>query len=216
MYHVKELYYTLQGEGAQSGRAAVFCRFAGCNLWSGLERDRATAKCSFCDTNFVGTDGEGGGVFESAGQLADAVSATWKRHLPAQNTARPYVVFTGGEPLLQLDEELVAMVRQRGLETAVETNGTQTVPPGVDWITVSPKPRAQLVQRHGNELKLVYPQEVTPEMVENLAFKYFFLMPRYSNDDREREHFTQQTVDYCKRHPHWRLTLQMQKIVGIP
>ncbi len=209
-YSVKELFYTLQGEGAQAGRAAVFCRFAGCNLWSGREADRATAVCSFCDTDFVGTDGPGGGKFESANALADAVAEQW----PGDAGGKPLVVCTGGEPLLQLDEAAIAALHARGFEIAVETNGTQRAPGGLDWICVSPKADAPLVLMHGDELKLVYPQaEALPERFAHLAFRHFFLQPM---DGPERARNTQLAVEYCLAHPQWRLSVQTHKVVGIP
>ena len=208
-YSVKEIYYTLQGEGAQSGRAAVFCRFAGCNLWSGLERDRATAVCRFCDTEFVGTDGVNGGKFADAGALARAVAAQW----PVGATGKPYVVCTGGEPLLQLDEPLVAALHAQGLEVGIETNGTLDAVPGIDWICVSPKAGAPLTQRQGNELKLIYPQAgAEPEKYAGLAFDNFFLQPM---DSPAREANTQAATEYCLAHPQWRLSLQTHKLIGI-
>lgn len=206
-YSVKELFYTLQGEGAQAGRAAVFCRFAGCNLWTGREQDRATAVCSFCDTDFVGTDGPGGGKFATAEALADAIARQWP------GGGRPYVVCTGGEPLLQLDTPLIEALHARGFEVAVETNGTQPAPPGLDWICVSPKADAPLVLTSGHELKLVYPQPLAPpERFAGLDFQHFFLQPMDSV--LKREH-TQSAVDYCMAHPQWRLSVQMHKVVGI-
>jgi 7-carboxy-7-deazaguanine synthase len=211
-YAVKEIFYTLQGEGARSGRASVFCRFAGCNLWSGREEDRVRAACYFCDTDFVGTDGMGGGTFRSAEELADAIMQQWPmskgRPLP-----HAYVVFTGGEPLLQLDEALIEACHQRGFEVAVETNGTIPAPAGIDWLTVSPKPNSTLVQRQGSELKLVFPHEVRPEDVEHLAFQHFFLQPM---DGPQLQENTRLTVEYCQTHPQWRLGLQMHKVIGIP
>jgi 7-carboxy-7-deazaguanine synthase len=210
-YAVKEIFYTLQGEGAQAGRPAVFCRFAGCNLWSGLERDRATAVCKFCDTDFVGTDGEGGGKFGTAEQLADAVLAKF----PATaDQATRFVVCTGGEPLLQLDEALVDALHRRGFEVAVETNGTLAPPLGLDWLCVSPKAGATLVVKAGDELKLVYPQEgASPAAFEGLDFRVFSLQPM---DGPDRERNTRLAVEYCKAHPQWRLSLQTHKILGIP
>ncbi|HEV6966368.1 MULTISPECIES: 7-carboxy-7-deazaguanine synthase [Roseateles] len=206
-YSVKELFYTLQGEGAQAGRAAVFCRFAGCNLWTGRDQDRATAVCSFCDTDFVGTDGPGGGKFATAEALADAIARQWP------GGGRPYVVCTGGEPLLQLDTPLIEALHARGFEVAVETNGTQPAPPGLDWICVSPKADAPLVLTSGHELKLVYPQPLAPpERFAGLDFQHFFLQPMDSV--LKREH-TQSAVDYCMAHPQWRLSVQMHKVVGI-
>ncbi|MGH9470806.1 MAG: 7-carboxy-7-deazaguanine synthase [Terriglobia bacterium] len=206
-YKVKEIFYSLQGEGAQTGRPSVFCRFAGCNLWSGRERDRAKAVCNFCDTDFVGTDGDGGGSFESAGELASAVCETW------QGAEAPFVVCTGGEPLLQLDAPLLRAFHQRGAEVAVETNGTRRAPRGIDWITVSPKAGAPLKLASGDELKLVYPQPgAAPEAFERLRFRHFFLQPM---DGPEREGNTQAALDYCLRHPRWRLSLQTHKMLGI-
>jgi 7-carboxy-7-deazaguanine synthase (Cx14CxxC type) len=216
-YAVKELFYTLQGEGAQAGRAAVFCRFAGCNLWTGREPDRAGAVCTFCDTDFVGTDGPGGGRFASADALADAVRAAWDAGSGAGG--RPYVVCTGGEPLLQLDEPAIAALRRRGFEVAVETNGTRPAPPGLDWICVSPKAGAPLVLTRGDELKLVYPQrepEAQPERFASLAFRHFFLQPMDVADPAEREANRQAAVAYCLAHPRWRLSLQTHKLLGIP
>jgi len=215
-YSVKELFYTLQGEGAQAGRAAVFCRFAGCNLWTGREQDRATAVCTFCDTDFVGTDGEGGGKFATADALADAIAKAWPRGAEGAasgDRGRPYVVCTGGEPLLQLDTPLIDALHARGFEVAVETNGTQPAPPGLDWICVSPKADAPLVLTSGHELKLVYPQPLAmPERFAGLDFQNFFLQPMDSV--LKREH-TKAAVDYCMAHPQWRLSVQMHKVVGI-
>lgn len=211
-YAVKEIFYTLQGEGAQAGRAAVFCRFAGCNLWSGRESDRATAVCTFCDTDFVGTDGQNGGKFASADTLADAVAARWPGGV-AGAAGRPYVVCTGGEPLLQLDDALVEAFHARGFEVAVETNGTQPAPAGLDWICVSPKADAPLLLTAGDELKLVYPRPLAlPERFAGLAFDHFFLQPM---DGPERLAHTRAATDYCMAHPQWRLGVQMHKIVGI-
>jgi len=208
-YAVKELFYTLQGEGAHSGRAAVFCRFAGCNLWSGREQDRAAAACNFCDTDFVGTDGQGGGKFATADALADAVAASW----PAGAGGRRYVVCTGGEPLLQLDTPLIDALHARGFEVAVETNGTQPAPPGLDWICVSPKSTAPLVLTHGDELKLVYPQpDAPPEQFAALDFRHFFLQPM---DGLLKADATRRAVAYCLAHPQWRLGVQTHKVVGI-
>ena len=210
MYSVKEIFYTLQGEGAQAGRPAVFCRFTGCNLWSGREEDRASAVCTFCDTDFVGTDGEGGGKFRDAAALADAVERTWVTGASENR----YVVCTGGEPLLQLDEALIAALHARGFEIAIETNGTLAAPEGIDWICVSPKADAPLVQARGDELKLVYPQEkAMPERFEELGFGYFFLQPM---DGPKREENTRAATDYCLAHPKWRLSLQTHKLIGIP
>jgi 7-carboxy-7-deazaguanine synthase (Cx14CxxC type) len=210
-YAVKEIFYTLQGEGAQAGRAAVFCRFAGCNLWSGRESDRATAICRFCDTEFVGVDGPGGGRFDSADVLAAAIERAW----PANSAlAKRFVVCTGGEPLLQLDAELIAALHQRNFEIAVETNGTIPAPDGVNWICVSPKAGTELTQRSGDELKLVYPQAgADPADFELLSFRYFFLQPM---DGPDREANTELALRYCLDHPQWRLSLQTHKILGIP
>jgi len=213
-YAVKELYYTLQGEGAQTGRAAVFCRFAGCNLWTGLERDRAMAVCTFCDTDFIGTDGPGGGRFDSPAALARAALETWNQNRSPSGT--PLVVCTGGEPLLQLDAPLIDAFHQAGFHVAIETNGTQPAPQGIDWICVSPKARAPLRLTSGNELKLVFPQrepEAQPERFESLAFQHFFLQPM---DGPEREQNTQRALAYCLEHPRWRLSLQTHKLIGIP
>jgi 7-carboxy-7-deazaguanine synthase (Cx14CxxC type) len=209
-YAVKELFYTLQGEGAQTGRAAVFCRFAGCNLWTGREEDRANAVCTFCDTEFVGTDGPGGGKFATPDALADAVMAAW----PRGAGGAPYVVCTGGEPLLQLDAALVDALHRRGIEVAVETNGTQAPPPGLDWICVSPKAAAPVVLTTGNELKLVYPQPLAmPERFEGLAFDHFYLQPM---DGPDREANTEAALRYCLAHPRWKMSLQTHKLLGIP
>ena len=208
-YTVKELFYTLQGEGAQAGRAAVFCRFAGCNLWSGREEDRSQAVCTFCDTDFVGVDGTGGGRFATAAELAAAVAQAWRG-----GDGRRYVVFTGGEPLLQLDPALLMAVRARGFACAVETNGTRPAPAGLDWICVSPKAGAPLELTCGSELKLVYPQSgLQPEEVATLAFDHFWLQPM---DGPARAVHTQAAVAYCLAHPQWRLSVQTHKVVGIP
>lgn len=207
-YAVKELYFTLQGEGVQAGRAAVFLRFAGCNLWSGREEDRATAACSFCDTDFVGTDGPGGGRFATPEALAAAAAALW----PGGGT--PYVVCTGGEPLLQLDEALVRALKAAGFEVGVETNGTLPAPRGLDWICVSPKGQAPLALTSGDELKLVHPQQgIDPARFETLAFRHFLLQPM---DGPDREAATRAALDYCRAHPRWRLSLQTHKILRIP
>jgi 7-carboxy-7-deazaguanine synthase len=207
-YAVKEIFYTLQGEGARTGRAAVFLRFAGCNLWSGLEKDRADAVCKFCDTEFVGMDGTGGGKFADAASLAHAVKMEWP------GGATPYVVCTGGEPLLQLDTALIAALHGEGFEIAIETNGTLEPPPGIDWICVSPKADAQQVLRHGDELKLVYPQiGGAPERYAGQDFRHFFLQPM---DSPAREANTKAATAYCLNHPQWRLSLQTHKLLGIP
>ena len=208
-YAVKELFKTLQGEGGQAGRAAVFCRFAGCNLWSGLEKDRATAVCRFCDTDFVGMDGVGGGRFRSADLLSRAIAACW-----GAGVMRRYVVFTGGEPLLQLDRELIDAVHADGFEIAIETNGTITAPAGIDWICVSPKAGAPLVQTAGSELKLIFPQVgIAPDRYEGLDFAHFFLQPM---DGPDRAANTELAIAYCLAHPRWRISLQTHKLMGIP
>lgn len=210
-YSVKEAFYTLQGEGGQTGRAAVFCRFAGCNLWSGREADRDQAICRFCDTDFVGTDGMGGGKFDSPEALAAHVASLW----PAGGTpGQRLVVCTGGEPLLQLDEALIEALHQRGFEIAVETNGTQDAPVGIDWLCVSPKAGAELVLTSGTELKLVFPQPgAMPDRFTHLDFKLFYLQPM---DGLERTRNTRLAVEYCLAHPQWRLSVQTHKAVGIP
>jgi 7-carboxy-7-deazaguanine synthase len=210
-YAVKEIFYTLQGEGANAGRPAVFCRFAGCNLWTGREEDRAEAVCRFCDTDFVGTDGPGGGKFSSPDSLAAAVAAAWPAGDPA---ARPRVVCTGGEPLLQLDPPLIRALHAAEFEIAVETNGTVDPPPELDWLCVSPKAEAPLRVRSGDELKLVYPQEgAEPERYAALGFRHFFLQPM---DGPAREANTRAALAYCLAHPRWRLSLQTHKLLGIP
>ena len=211
-YSVKEIFYTLQGEGANVGRAAVFCRFAGCNLWTGREEDRQDAVCTFCDTDFVGTNGPGGGKFRTATDLAAAVAAVW----PSDDAphVRRFVVCTGGEPLLQLDAAALDALHAAHFEVAIETNGTQDPPPGIDWICVSPKAGAPLRLTSGNELKLVYPQlTARPERFEHLDFQHFFLQPM---DGPQRERNTQLALRYCLEHPQWRLSLQTHKILDIP
>lgn len=207
-YAVKEVFKTLQGEGGQAGRAAVFCRFSGCNLWSGREEDRARAICSFCDTDFVGLDGVGGGRFASANALCDAIVAAW------HSERRPgLVIFTGGEPLLQLDAALITAVKQAGFDIAVETNGTLAAPAGIDWICVSPKSTAPIAQTSGRELKLVYPQaDAPPERFAELDFDYYWLQPM---DGPDREAHTRAAIDYCLTNPPWRLSLQTHKMIGI-
>jgi 7-carboxy-7-deazaguanine synthase len=209
-YAVKEIFYTLQGEGANTGRAAVFCRFAGCNLWTGREQDREDATCQFCDTDFVGTDGPGGGRFTSPEALADAVAAAW----PEDSMHRRFVVCTGGEPLLQLDAPLVQALHEVGFEIAVETNGTMPPPEGIDWLCVSPKAGAPLAVRAGDEIKLVFPQVgADPVSFEELAFRHFFLQPM---DGPDRDANTAAALRYCLAHPRWRLSLQTHKLLGIP
>ncbi len=223
-YTVKEIFLTLQGEGINAGRVAVFCRFTGCNLWSGREVDRANALCNFCDTDFVGTDGKGGGRFETAESLALAVESHWG-HTPSgglspmasitsSTASHRLVVLTGGEPLLQVDDALIAALHARGFEVAVETNGTQVAPAGLDWVCVSPKAGAPLVQRSGDELKLVFPQRgLSPEDVEALDFRHFLLQPM---DGPYQAQYTAEAVAYCHRHPRWRLSVQTHKLLGLP
>lgn len=211
-YSVKELFYTLQGEGLNTGRPAVFCRFSGCNLWSGQEEARATAICQFCDTDFVGTDGSGGGKFATARDLAQAILHTW----PAATgvSGRPFVVCTGGEPLLQMDQELVDELHRAGFEIAIETNGTRLPPKGIDWICVSPKARADLVLRSGNEIKVIFPQEgAEPEQYARLDFQFFFLQPMDGSDVGRN---TRLAIEFCLAHPQWRLSLQTHKYLGMP
>ncbi len=226
-YAVKEIYYTLQGEGVHSGRAAVFLRFSGCNLWSGREQDRATAKCQFCDTDFLGTDGPGGGHFESATSLATAAADVWHRREAPESVPvaapgsgdvpwppRPFVVCTGGEPLLQVDDDLLSAFSGQGFEVAVETNGTIAPPAGIDWLCVSPKAGENLIVRRGNELKLVYPQEgIRPEQYSDLSFDHFSLQPM---DGPDGDYNLRATLAYCLAHPHWRLSLQTHKLIGLP
>jgi 7-carboxy-7-deazaguanine synthase len=208
MYAVKEIFYTLQGEGANAGRAAVFCRFAGCNLWSGREQDRAAADCQFCDTDFVGTDGEGGGKFATADELAGACAKI------AGNAGATFIVLTGGEPMLQVDAALIDALHVRGFTIAVETNGTLPVPRAIDWICVSPKAGTDLKQRSGDELKLVYPQpDLDPATVAALAFTHRYLQPMDGPDAKAN---TDQAIAYCKAHPGWRLSVQTHKLLGIP
>lgn len=207
-YSVKEIFYTLQGEGRHAGRAAVFCRFAGCNLWSGREADRPTATCTFCDTDFVGTNGVGGGKFSTAEKLVAAIASKWR------GDANRFVVCTGGEPLLQLDAPLISELHGNGFEIAIETNGTLEPPPEIDWICVSPKAGAPLALTRGNELKLVFPQSgAEPEQFEGLTFDHFLLQPM---DGPARAENTAAATAYCLAHPRWRLTLQTHKMIGIP
>ena len=210
-YSVKEIFYTLQGEGANAGRPAVFCRFAGCNLWSGREADRTTATCRFCDTQFVGTDGPGGGTYASAASLAAVVRRSWPA--PSAPALRPLVVLTGGEPALQIDETLVIALHDQGFEVAVETNGTKPLPLGIDWVCVSPKAGTDLAVREGSELKLVFPQEgLDPAKLAGLRFKHFFLSPM---DSPRREEAARLAVEYCLANPPWRLSIQAHKVLGI-
>lgn len=212
-YAVKELFYTLQGEGAQAGRASVFCRFAGCNLWSGREQDRATAVCNFCDTDFVGVDGQGGGKFATAEELAAAIASKWPAFEGSGVSGIPYVVCTGGEPLLQLDTPLIDALHAVGFEIAVETNGTQPAPYGLDWICVSPKAGSELLLTSGHELKLVFPQPLArPERFAALDFEHFFLQPM---DSILKAEHTRAAVAYCLANPQWRLSVQMHKVIGI-
>ena len=223
-YTVKEIFLTLQGEGINAGRVAVFCRFTGCNLWSGREVDRANALCNFCDTDFVGTDGKGGGRFETAESLALAVESHWGQtpsgglspmaSMTSSPASHRLVVLTGGEPLLQVDDALIAALHARGFEVAVETNGTQVAPAGLDWVCVSPKAGAPLVQRSGDELKLVFPQRgLSPKDVETLDFRHFLLQPM---DGPHQAQFTAEAVAYCHKHPRWRLSVQTHKLLGLP
>jgi len=211
-YTIKEIYYTLQGEGANTGRPAVFCRFTGCNLWSGHETDRHSAVCQFCDTDFVGTDGTGGGVFPNADAVAKAIAATW----PTNGTTREgerLVVFTGGEPLLQLDAAIVNAAHNEGFTIAIETNGTRSAPPGIDWICMSPKAGTEIELRTGNELKLVFPQAgAEPEQYASLNFEHFFLQPM---DGPNVKANTEQAIAYCLKHPRWQLSLQQHKLLGL-
>ena len=208
-YSVKEMFLTLQGEGAQAGRVAVFCRFSGCNLWSGREQNRAKAVCQFCDTDFVGTDGPGGNKFANAALLVDAVMKLW----PDSNT-QPYIVCTGGEPALQLDKELIDAFHRKGCLVAVETNGSLELPEGIDWICVSPKKGAELVLTYGDELKLVYPQgDFDPEQFESHLFHNFYLQPM---DNERAQQNLLDVIEYCQAHPKWKLSVQMHKVIGIP
>ncbi len=209
MYSVKEIFYTLQGEGAQSGRASVFCRFSGCNLWSGREQDRSGAICDFCDTDFIGTDGQNGGKFSDAEALADRIASFW----PENSEGKRYVVCTGGEPALQLDHPLIDALHARDFEIAIETNGTKPLPAGIDWICVSPKGNSEVIITAGDELKLVYPQsEAQPERFAQLNFRHFYLQPL---DSPLQNTHTRRCIDYCMAHPQWKLSLQTHKVLGI-
>lgn len=211
-YSVKEIFYTLQGEGANTGRPAVFCRFAGCNLWSGREQHRVTAICRFCDTDFVGTNGDGGSKYRSTAELVEKIVTAWEAG--ANGSTNRFVVCTGGEPLLQIDDVLLDELHSHSFEVAVETNGTKLAPVSIDWLCVSPKADTELAIQSGNELKLVYPQQdAPPERFEHLAFEHFYLQPM---DGPSRDENTRLAVDYCKAHPKWRLSLQTHKILGIP
>ena len=207
-YAAKEIFYTLQGEGVHTGRAAVFCRFAGCNLWSGREADRASAVCQFCDTGFVGTDGDGGGKFDTSGELAAAVAARW----PKNDAGKRFVVCTGGEPLLQIDAALIDALHKQNFIIAIETNGTITVPEGIDWVCVSPKSGAELVVTRGDELKVVYPQEMDPRTYEKLHFEHFFIQPM---DGANAKELLAASIRFCQENPRWRLSLQTHKLIGI-
>ena len=219
MYSVKEMFYTLQGEGANAGRPAVFCRFSGCNLWSGLERDRSKAACTFCDTDFRGVDGEGGGRFADAEALAAAVSRLWPKQ--SDHRVRPLVVCTGGEPLLQLDHAAIVALHGAGFELAIETNGTLPIPPGIDWAVVSPKGQAKVVVTECDELKLVFPQpKAMPEQFDHIEARYYYLSPmvnphRGDGDPLYCDPQTRAAIDYCLQHPRWRLNLQTHKIINI-
>jgi len=209
-YSVKEIHYTLQGEGARTGRAAVFCRFAGCNLWSGREQDRSSAQCQFCDTDFIGTDGPGGGVYQTPIELALKIASYW----PSAISGNLYVVFTGGEPLLQLDQPLVTALHGQGFEVAIETNGTLPVPPGVDWVCVSPKAGVEQVVTSGDELKIVLPQTgMDPIALQDQEFDHRFVQPM---DGPDYQASLDSCVSFCRNHPTWRLSLQMHKVLGIP
>ena len=212
-YSIKEIFHTLQGEGANSGRSAVFCRFSGCNLWSGHEIDRADAICNFCDTDFVGTDGLNGGKFKEASELAETVNKVWNTHVTTKQNK--FVVCTGGEPLSQLDAKLIEALHEFGFDVAVETNGTKTAPSNIDWLCVSPKTKvSDLVITSGNELKLVYPQKlVKPEQFESFEFDLFYLVPM---DGQDKEKNTQLAINYCLKNPKWQLNLQTQKLIGLP
>ncbi len=220
MYRVKEMFYSLQGEGARAGRAAVFCRFSKCNLWNGREDSRANAICNFCDTDILGTDGQNGGEFDTAQSLSSTILAMWPKVGVSENS-KPYVIFTGGEPLLQLDDALIHHMHEQGFEVAIESNGTLPLPDNVDWVCLSPKADAKVVFDYCDELKLVYPQEkARPEHFENFTASHFFLSPmadpliRFGNDPKKKTN-TQKALDYCLQHPQWRLTLQLHKLLGI-
>lgn len=217
MYKIKEAFYTLQGEGAQQGRVAVFCRFSKCNLWSGRERDRASALCTFCDTDFVGTDGQNGGIFTSAQSLANHLDALW----PASQPENKFVVCTGGEPLLQLDAELISALHDLGFEIAVETNGTMSVPAGLDWVCISPKGTSQVIVNECDELKLVYPQQdAMPEAFTGIKADHYYLSPMANplwqqGADNLKQRNTRKALQYCMQNPKWRLSIQLHKILGI-
>jgi 7-carboxy-7-deazaguanine synthase (Cx14CxxC type) len=210
-YYVKSIFLSIQGEGLRSGSLSVFCRFSGCNLWSGLEKDRSTATCDFCDTDFVGQDGLGGGKYSTSSVLADAIYSAWK---PIRNRRdEKFVIFTGGEPLLQLDDQLISAMKKRGFKVALETNGTILAPDGIDWLCVSPKYKAKFIQRQGDELKIVYPQSgLNPANYKDLDFSHFFLQPKYGS---RLDTNTEQVLQYCGQHPQWKVSLQTHKLFAI-
>ena len=210
-YYVKSIFLSIQGEGLRSGSLSVFCRFSGCNLWSGLEKDRSTATCDFCDTDFVGQDGLGGGKYSTSSVLADAICSAWK---PIRNRRdEKFVIFTGGEPLLQLDDQLISAMKKRGFKVALETNGTILAPDGIDWLCVSPKYKAKFIQRQGDELKIVYPQnDLNPADYKDLDFSHFFLQPKYGS---RLDTNTEQVLQYCGQHPQWKVSLQTHKLFAI-
>ena len=210
-YYVKSIFLSIQGEGLRSGSLSVFCRFSGCNLWSGLEKDRSTATCDFCDTDFVGQDGLGGGKYSTSSVLADAIYSAWK---PIRNRRdEKFVIFTGGEPLLQLDDQLISAMKKRGFKVALETNGTILAPDGIDWLCVSPKYKAKFIQRQGDELKIVYPQNgLNPADYKDLDFSHFFLQPKYGS---RLDTNTEQVLQYCGQHPQWKVSLQTHKLFAI-
>jgi 7-carboxy-7-deazaguanine synthase (Cx14CxxC type) len=217
-YSVKEIFYSIQGEGANLGRPAVFCRFTGCNIWNGQEKNRAQSICSFCDTDFVGTDGTNGGAYSSEILLAKEIDSVWRKNLEHSDSSatRPLLIFTGGEPTLQLDEALIAEVKKLGFKVAIETNGTNDVPKGVDWITVSPKDLSKLKQKSGNELKLLFPFTITPEDVSELNFERFYLSPICETSPEKSQQNTELALRYCLENPKWSLTLQYHKILNVP
>lgn len=216
-YAVKEIFYSVQGEGANLGRPAIFCRFAGCNIWSGREDDKSNSICRFCDTDFVGTDGVNGGKYSDAESLARKIDAVWRESISLNGdlSELPLVIFTGGEPTLQLDSQLTSKLKSLGYQIAIETNGTALVPSGVDWITVSPKVIDQLAQRSGDELKLLFPFDIKPEQVEALDFKHFYLSPICEDDPGLTKINTEKALNYCLRNPKWKMTLQYHKILGV-
>jgi len=222
MYKVKEMFYSLQGEGARAGRAAVFCRFSKCNLWNGREESRLDSICKFCDTDIIGTDGQNGGVFDRAETLASKISMMWSENTNSTNSlSKPYVIFTGGEPLLQLNEDIIEHMHAKGFEVAIESNGTLPLPVGVDWVCLSPKSNAEVVFKRCDELKLVYPQhDALPERFKDFPSAHFFLSPMASptihfGDDPIKQKNTKAALEYCLKHPQWRLTLQLHKLLGI-